>query len=280
MANDRPDNTLQQEPRRQPLKKSSDALIRIAILVGVAALVVLTGMNVYQTRQQRAELNDRMAQLLTAINTKPAAPAQQRPPGPDPDKVYTVKTDGAPFIGPSQAPITIAEFSDFQCPFCGKVGPTLDQIRKAYGDNIKLVWKHYPLDMHPNAKPAALAAEAANSQGKFWEYHDKMFANQSKLGLNDLKQYAKDVGLDTAQFEKDLVDPGKKKRMDDDVAEARSLGITGTPAFFVNGHFLNGAKPFSEFAKVINAELQRLNIPIPPAATAQAVAPAAAVPGR
>jgi len=280
MANDTPDNTLQQEPRRQPLKKSSDALIRIAILVGVAALVVLTGMNVYQMRQQRAELNDRMAQVLTAINTRPAGPAQQRPPGPDPDKVYTVKTDGAPFIGPSQAPITIAEFSDFQCPFCGKVGPTLDQIRKAYGDNIKLVWKHYPLDMHPNAKPAALAAEAANSQGKFWEYHDKMFANQSKLGLNDLKQYAKDGGLDTAQFEKDLGDPGKKKRMDDDVTEARSLGITGTPAFFVNGRFLNGAKPFSEFAKVINAELQRLNIPIPPAATAQAVAPAAAVPGR
>ncbi|HEV2827290.1 MAG TPA: DsbA family protein [Pyrinomonadaceae bacterium] len=279
MANDKPDNTLQPEPRRQPLKKSSDGLIRIAILVGVAALVVLTGMNVYQTRQQRAELNDRMAQLLTAINSKPAAPAQ-RPSGPDPDKVYTVKTDGAPFIGPSQAPITIAEFSDFQCPFCGRVGPTLDQIRKAYGNNVRVVWKHFPLDMHPAAKPAALAAEAANSQGKFWEFHDKLFANQSKLDLNDLKQYAKDVGLDTAQFEKDLVDSRNKKRMDDDMAEARSLGITGTPAFFVNGRFLNGAKPFSEFAKVINAELQRLNIPIPPAATAQAVAPAPAAPGR
>jgi protein-disulfide isomerase len=134
--------------------------------------------------------------------------------------------------------------------------------------------------MHPFARPAAQAAEAASSQGKFWEFHDKLFANQSKLALNDLKQYAKDVGLDTAQFEKDLLDPGKKKRVEDDMAEARSLGITGTPAFFVNGRFLNGAKPFPEFAKVINAELQRLNIPIPPAATAQAVAPAPAVPGR
>lgn len=134
--------------------------------------------------------------------------------------------------------------------------------------------------MHPFARPAAQAAEAASSQGKFWEYHDKLFANQSKLTLNDLKQYAKDVGLDSAQFEKDLLDPAKKKRVDDDMAEARSLGITGTPAFFVNGHFLNGAKPFAEFAKVINAELQRLNLPVPQAATAQAVAPAPTVPGR
>jgi protein-disulfide isomerase len=134
--------------------------------------------------------------------------------------------------------------------------------------------------MHPFARPAAQAAEAASSQGKFWEYHDKLFANQNKLALADLKQYAKDLGLNTAQFEKDLLDPGKKKRVDDDMVEARSLAITGTPAFFVNGRFLNGAKPFPEFAKVINAELQRLNLPIPPAATAQAVAPAPAAPGR
>jgi protein-disulfide isomerase len=134
--------------------------------------------------------------------------------------------------------------------------------------------------MHQFAKPAAIAAEAAHSQGKFWEFHDKLFANQTKLTLPDLQQYAKDVGLDTAQFDKDLADPGKKKRVEDDMAEARSLGISGTPAFFVNGHFLNGAKPVQEFAKVINAELQRLNLPIPPAATAQADAPAPAVPGR
>ena len=134
--------------------------------------------------------------------------------------------------------------------------------------------------MHQFARPAAIAGEAAHSQGKFWEFHDKLFANQTKLALPDLQQYAKDVGLDMAQFDKDLVDPGKKKRVDDDMAEARSLGLSGMPGFFVNGHFLKGAKPFQEFAKVINAELERLNLPVPPAATAQADAPAPAAPGR
>jgi protein-disulfide isomerase len=134
--------------------------------------------------------------------------------------------------------------------------------------------------MHQFARPAAIAAEAAYSQGKFWEFHDKLFANQSKLTLNDLQQYAKDVGLDPARFDRDLADPVKKKRVEDDMAEARSFGVTGTPAFFINGHFLNGAKPIQEFAKLINAELQRLNLPIPPAATAQALAPMPAVPGR
>lgn len=113
MSKHRHDSAPQPDPRRQPLKKSSDGLITVAILVGIALLVAITGLNLYETRRQRTELNERMAQLVTAINTKPASPAP-RPTGPDPDKVYIVKTDGAPFMGPSSAPITIAEFSDFQ----------------------------------------------------------------------------------------------------------------------------------------------------------------------
>lgn len=120
--------------------------------------------------------------------------------------------------------------------------------------------------IHNNAMGAALAAEAAHNQGKFWEMHDKLFDNQSKLEPENVKQYAKELGLNLSQFDSDLQSPATKKRVSDDMAEASSLGITGTPTFFINGHFLNGAQPFEGFAKVINAELQRLNIPVPAAA--------------
>ena len=121
--------------------------------------------------------------------------------------------------------------------------------------------------MHKDAMPAALAAMAANEQGKFWEYHDKLFANQQKLPRPFLIQYARELGLNAQQFESALDAPRVKSAIDADVAEAKSLGITGTPGFFVNGRFLSGAKPFEEFARVIDAELTRLNLPVPAAAS-------------
>ncbi len=128
---------------------------------------------------------------------------------------------------------------------------------------MRIVWKHLPLDMHKNAMSAHLAAAAADRQGKFWEFHDKLFANQQQLNLDAYKRHARELGLDVARFEKDLADLELKKRIDADKAEAASLGVTGTPGFFVNGRFLSGAKPFEEFAKAINAELGRLNVPVP-----------------
>ncbi len=129
---------------------------------------------------------------------------------------------------------------------------------------MRIVWKDFPLDMHQNAMSAHLAAAAAAKQGKFWEFHDKLFANQEQLNLDTYKGYAKELGLDVARFEKDLADPETKKKVDADKAEAQSLGIAGTPGFFVNGRFLSGAQPFGEFAKAINAELARLNLKPPP----------------
>ncbi len=114
MAKYRNDNAPQQNPRREPWKKPSEGLVRLAILLGVVVLIVIAGMNLYETRRERMELNDRMAQLVTAINTKPATPAPTRAPGPDPAKVYTVRTEGSPSLGSRGAPITIVEFSDFQ----------------------------------------------------------------------------------------------------------------------------------------------------------------------
>ena len=254
MANDKSDKTSER--------------VSLAILIGVAVLIAIAGVNLYETRQQRAELNDRLTQLVTEIHSRPANPAAPaRLSGPDPNKVYTVNTEGAPFEGPKSAAITIVEFSDFQCPYCVRVDPTMKQLQDVYKDNVQIVWKHYPLiSIHKNAMEAAVAAEAAHSQGKFWQFHDKLFASQRELSPDQMRQYAKEVGLDTAKFEADLTSPEVRKHVTDDMSEAHRLGVTGTPAFFVNGHFLSGAQPLAGFAKVINSELQRLKLPIPPAA--------------
>ena len=117
--------------------------------------------------------------------------------------------------------------------------------------------------MHKDAPLAHAASVAAAKQGRFWEYHDKLFANQKSLKIEALRNYAQEIGLDVSQFEKDLLDLATRKVIDTDKSEASALGVTGTPGFFVNGRFLSGAKPFEEFAKLINAELARLNLPVP-----------------
>jgi protein-disulfide isomerase len=114
--------------------------------------------------------------------------------------------------------------------------------------------------------PAALAAMAANEQGKFWEFHDKVFANQQKMSRDQYLAYAKELKLDVAKFTQAMDGAKFKAQIEADSKDAQALGVSGTPAFFVNGKFLNGAKPFEDFATVINAELKRLNLPIPPGA--------------
>jgi protein-disulfide isomerase len=129
---------------------------------------------------------------------------------------------------------------------------------------VRFVWKHFPLEsLHPDAPAAHLASVAAQKQGKFWEFHDRLFTNQRNLKMDAFLQYARELGLDMERFQSDLTDLANKAPVDADTREARSMGLTGTPAFFVNGRFLRGAQPFSEFARVIDAELERLNRPLP-----------------
>jgi protein-disulfide isomerase len=130
---------------------------------------------------------------------------------------------------------------------------------------VRIVWKHDPLDFHKDAPLAHFASVAAQQQGKFWEFHDKVFANQTNLKADAFMKYARELGLDVKKFEEDLYSPRPKAAVDADIAEAKALGVTGTPAFFVNGRYLSGAKPFEEFAELINAELTRLKLPVPSA---------------
>jgi protein-disulfide isomerase len=144
---------------------------------------------------------------------------------------------------------------------------------------VRIVFKHHPLDFHKNAPLAHLASIAADEQGKFWEFHDKIFANPKQLAREQYVQYARELGLDMKRFEESLNSAKGKSPLDADKAETRGLGATGTPAFFVNGRFLSGAKPFQAFADVINSELTRLKLPIPEAARAPAAGAAGGAAG-
>jgi protein-disulfide isomerase len=162
----------------------------------------------------------------------------------------------SPTRGSASAPIEMIEFSDFQCPYCERVNPIVAKVLETYGDRIRFVYREYPLPNHPNARPASEAGQCANEQGKFWPYHDRLFANQQRLGASDLKQHAVDLGLDAARFSA-CVDSHKYKALvDADIDEGNDVGVNGTPAFFINGRMLSGAQPLEAFKKIIDEELQ------------------------
>ena len=167
-----------------------------------------------------------------------------------------VGVEGAPFLGPAAAPVTIVEFSDFQCPFCKQVVPTLTQVRSRYGEKVKLVYRDFPIDgLHPQARKAAEAARCAQDQGKFWEYHDALFADSPKLSPEQLTTYAEHVGLDLPSFGRCLASGTHAAAVQKSLDEGIRLGVTGTPAFFINGELLSGAQPVESFARVIEREL-------------------------
>jgi len=173
----------------------------------------------------------------------------------DAPRVELVVAPDEPSFGPVSAPVTIVEYSDFQCPYCARVGPTLQQIKDTYGDKVRVVFRDYPLPNHPQAVPAAQAAKCANEQGKFWEYHDKLFASQRELSPEKYKEWAVELGLSPDEFNA-CVDSNKYVPQVQLLAQGgQQLGVNGTPAFFVNGRFMSGAKPFESFKEIIDEEL-------------------------
>jgi len=166
-----------------------------------------------------------------------------------------VSDGGRPAKGPANAPISIVMFSDYECPYCGKAEETVTQVLEKYGDKIRLVFRDYPLPFHQNARPAAEAAACANEQGKFWEYHDKLFTTQQDLSATKLKALAGELGLDQAKFDACLASGKYKAQIDEDMAAGSAVGVSGTPAFFINGRMISGAQPFEAFQEIIVEEL-------------------------
>ncbi len=171
-----------------------------------------------------------------------------------------VTADDDPFLGPEDAPVVIIEFSDFQCPFCKRFrDQTLDRILEEYGDKVKFVYRDFPLEqIHPLALNASLAANCAGEQGKYFEFHDLLFENVQDWSTNgDFSKYAEELGLDMEQFNSCLASGKYVEEVKKDLQDGINAGVTGTPAFFINGIPVSGAQPFEVFKSIIDSELNQ-----------------------
>lgn len=172
-------------------------------------------------------------------------------------KVYTIPLGNSPVKGPDSAPIIIVEFSDFQCPFCNRASYVVNQVLKTYPDNIKFVYKQFPIpSLHEHAINASKASLAAHKQGKFWEMHDLLFKNAPELQEEKLMQYAQSLNLDMEQFKKDYASSEIEEELQEDIRLGEEVEIRGTPTFFVNGKRLPSWS-FDTFQKAIQEELDK-----------------------
>lgn len=200
------------------------------------------------------------SKFSTAVARMPAGDGNAVAAAPTAVPVQNVELGDSPAWGPTDAKVTIVEFSDFQCPFCERFKTqTYSRIREKYGNQIRFVFKHFPLSqIHPEALAAAAASECAREQGKFWEYHDILFQNQQNLTRTGLMAYAQQAGISNVADFGQCVDTLKyRDRVEKDFNAGIGYSVSGTPTFFINGQYLAGALPFENFAQAIDAALAK-----------------------
>ncbi len=203
-------------------------------------------------------LQKSIKEILENSKPRPARTRGNRPGRPDDSTVYAYPIGAAQTHGSANAWVTIVEISDFQCPFCKRVGPVLERIQKKFGTDVRFVFKHNPLSFHRRARPAAIAAECAGKQKQFWAMHKLLFKNQRALEVEDLMAYAKKIpNLNTQTWQACVKAGTPAQKIDADQKQAESFGARGTPAFFINGRFLSGAQPFEKFDSLIREELKK-----------------------
>jgi protein-disulfide isomerase len=208
-----------------------------------------------ERRRTRSVADDLAVRVAGLEGGERPGPQQPRPGRPDPSVHYKVLIGDAHVRGPDTALVTIVEWADFQCPFCGRVQETLDEVERKYEGRVRFVFKHNPLPMHDRAMAAAIAAEAAGRQGKFWQMHDLLFSDRRALTDAQFLKFAKKLRLDRRRFKRDLADRELKTKIEAQQKQGATLGARGTPAFFVNGRFLSGAQPIEAFSALIDEEL-------------------------
>jgi protein-disulfide isomerase len=205
-------------------------------------------------KQGQQQILAKLDQLEKKVG-QPARPAG--PPPEDYNKVYPIEVGTSPVLGPADAPVTVVEFSDFQCPFCARSAPEIKQLQAKYPDKVKVVYKHFPLNFHPQARPTAIASMAAQDAGCFWQFHDKAFDASSKNTLNatNVTEYAKAAGCDMAKFQAAL-DQNKAKyeqRISQEMNQAESADVRGTPTLYINGKKVQNRSVDGMSAMVENA---------------------------
>ncbi len=180
----------------------------------------------------------------------------QKRPTADLNKVHNIPIGISSIKGNKDAPVTVVEFSDFQCPYCARLQPTLNEVLEAYPEEVKLVYKHFPLSSHAQARNAAKASQAAEEQGKFWEMHDLIFENYSTLNEEKFKEFAEKLGLNVKQFEADYNSTKYDKQIQEDIDIAKRVGVRGTPTLFMNGKKM-GKRSFNDFKETIDTILNK-----------------------
>jgi protein-disulfide isomerase len=212
-----------------------------------------------QVREQIREflrekkVQERKASFVSSLRAKANVKTYLTPP---PSFQVNLSLSGAPSTGSETSVVTLVKFEDFQCPYCKTVQPVFVDLLKRYSGKLRIVHKDLPLEtIHPQARQAAEAARCAGDQGKFWDYHDKLYERSPKASANDLNGFAKEIGLNTESFESCFASGKFKAAVQKDLSEGAELGLTGTPAFFINGRELIGAQPIEAFTAIIDEEL-------------------------
>lgn len=229
----------------------------IATLALIAAVWACGGSpaDIEELKKGQKEILDKLAALdKTVQQIKTAAPAAAPArPAMDPNKVYNIPLANSPVRGPDTAKVTVVEFSDYQCPFCGQAEGLMKQVLETYPKDVRLVYKQFPLTtIHPQAMPAAKAALAAGRQGKYWEMHSLLFENQRQLGPDKFTEFAEKLQLDVPQFQKDMESPEVLAQINREMQDGKAADVTGTPTIFVNGKRLMN-RSFDGFKQMIEA---------------------------
>ncbi|MDX2170725.1 MAG: thioredoxin domain-containing protein [Deltaproteobacteria bacterium] len=254
-------------PRLREL--TSSHVMRAALLIlslGLMTACHSDSAKLDEVREQQRQILERLTAIEKKLERGAARPpAAARAGAVDPKQTYTIPVGDSPAKGPADAPITIVEFSDYQCPYCARAEPLIREAVAAYPQQTRVVFKHYPLvSIHPQAMNAALAATAAGRQGKFWEMHEKLFANQRALAPEQVREYARQLNLDLARFDADLASDEVKNAVRQDIALAGRLGVRGTPTIFVNGRLLQN-RSLDGFREIIDPALKAQPATPPPA---------------